>query len=346
VAPSENTSLYILLAQHRNLLCQPPKSLSQALAMKLLISASLVASALALPSSNSVKPRASVADPLQLESALKGLTDEPSALNFFSNIVPAPAPTSIAQELAGIKQVVSPHPKDIFQSGAEILAAGFAGGDYVTIANAYLFQSSTKNFNLRQPLVPVYPKAGPLDAPYSLTEKQLREVIYIPPDFTYGRRPPVIFLPGSGAVAGQNFGPNYGKLFKAQDVADPVYLNLPGQNLADIQVAAEYTAYAINYISAISGGKKVSVTHVIDTSTMLTSSKGEHHLLVRRLPRQPMGIQVLALDPRQRRQQDRPLRRLSRHRARQTSLPRLRDSRLHTRRGPAKLQQHFHSDPA
>jgi hypothetical protein len=104
----------------------------------------------------------------------------------------------------------------------------------------------------------VYPTAGPLDAPYDLSERQLRQAIYIPLDYTYGRKPPVIFLPGTGAVAGQNFAPNYGKLFKEQDVADPVYLNLPGENLADIQVAAEYTAYAINYISGISGGRKVS----------------------------------------------------------------------------------------
>lgn len=41
-------------------------------------------------------------------------------------------------------------------------------------------------------------------------------------------------------------------------MADPVFVNLPGENLADIQVAAEYVAYAINYISAISGHVKVN----------------------------------------------------------------------------------------
>lgn len=52
--------------------------------------------------------------------------------------------------------------------------------------------------------------------------------------------------------------PNYGKLLTQQKVADPVYVNLPGENLADIQVAAEYAAYAVNYISGISNGTNVS----------------------------------------------------------------------------------------
>jgi hypothetical protein len=231
--------------------------------MKLLIGAPLVASAFALPAA-STSP---ITNLQQLQSALEGTSDPTAAQNRFKNIVPASAPTSIAQEQAGIAalRTANPNPKDIFESGAEILLAGFAGNDFATIANAYLFESNTKNFNFREPIRPVYPKADPADAPYDLTEKQLREVIYIPLDFTYGRKPPVIFLPGTGALAGQNFAPNYGKLFKEQDVADPVYLNLPGENLADIQVAAEYTAYAINYISGISGGRKVSFRYTPGT---------------------------------------------------------------------------------
>lgn len=42
------------------------------------------------------------------------------------------------------------------------------------------------------------------------------------------------------------------------NIADPVYLNIPTENLADIQIAAEYTAYAINYISGISNNVNVS----------------------------------------------------------------------------------------
>jgi hypothetical protein len=239
-------------------LCQTPFLFTKVPGMKLLISAPFVASAFALPSPNNVKLRASpIMNQQQLAAALKGVTDAGSAQSIFQNIVPATAPTSIAQEQAGVTQVRALNPVNIFESGADILLAGLAGGDFETITSAYLVESNTMNLNFKEPIVPVYPKAGPLDAPYDLSESQLRQAIYIPPDYTYGRKPPVIFLPGTGAVAGQNFAPNYGKLFKEQGVADPVYLNLPGENLADIQVAAEYTAYAINYISGISGGRKV-----------------------------------------------------------------------------------------
>lgn len=42
-----------------------------------------------------------------------------------------------------------------------------------------------------------------------------------------------------------------GKLFAGSDIADPVYVNIPGNLLRDEQTNAEYAAYAINYISSI-----------------------------------------------------------------------------------------------
>lgn len=38
-----------------------------------------------------------------------------------------------------------------------------------------------------------------------------------------------------------------------------VELSIPGFTLDNIQVAVEYIAYAINYLSAVSGNKNVSV---------------------------------------------------------------------------------------
>lgn len=38
----------------------------------------------------------------------------------------------------------------------------------------------------------IYPQKNCTDAPYTLTEEQLRQVIYIPTTFTYGQVPPVI----------------------------------------------------------------------------------------------------------------------------------------------------------
>nr|POE87436.1 isoform 2 of meiotic recombination protein spo11 [Quercus suber] len=167
----------------------------------------------------------------------------------FTNIIPAPGPTAASQLASEFQKVTVANPQDIFESGAQILLNGLAGGDYADISQGYLLESNTNNLNLRQPATKIYPKASPDDAPYSLSESDLRKVINIPLGFTYGKIQPVIFLPGTGALAGQNF---------EQKIGDPVYVNLPGQNLADIQVAAEYAAYAVNYISGITGGKNVS----------------------------------------------------------------------------------------
>ena len=159
---------------------------------------------------------------------------------------------------AELQQLAAANPSDIFTSGANILLSGLGGGDLATIASSYAQDSSTMNDNPINPSPAVYPKASPSDAPYSLTEQQLRQVIYIPPGFTYGKLPPVLFLEGTASVSGQTFGPNFGKLLAAHKVADPVYVNIPGMNLADIQVAAEYAAYAVNYISGISNGTNVT----------------------------------------------------------------------------------------
>ncbi|KXT12077.1 hypothetical protein AC579_1858 [Pseudocercospora musae] len=240
--------------------------------------ACLAASALAVPTpteqeaaNNVVEARqattsAPITNQSQLEAAFSSLPADAQSLSagieagkaIFTNIVPAPGPTAIPQMQAELQKITQANPGDIFKSGAEILLNGLAGGDFVTIAEAYAVESSTVNFNPIPPKTNVYNIPG--DAPYDLSEAQLRQVIYIPPDFTYGRIPPVVFLPGTGAVAGPNFGPNFGKLFKAQKVADPVYVNIPNENLGDIQVAAEYAAYAINYISSITSRKVQSVS--------------------------------------------------------------------------------------
>lgn len=105
----------------------------------------------------------------------------------------------------------------------------------------------------------IFPTKASGDAPYSLTEAELRAAIYIPSSFTYGTKTPVIFVPGTASYGGINFASNLRKLLTGVSYADPVWLNIPGASLGDIQVNSEYVAYAINYISAISSNKNVSV---------------------------------------------------------------------------------------
>ncbi|KAF2395569.1 alpha/beta-hydrolase [Trichodelitschia bisporula] len=119
--------------------------------------------------------------------------------------------------------------------------------------------NSEYNINLLPPSVSVYPKKASGDAPYSTPEGTLRRAIQIPAGFTYGRKQPVILVPGTGTKGCLTFTGNFIKLLSGTSYADPVWLNIPHFLLDDVQTNAEYVAYAINYISAISGKKNVAV---------------------------------------------------------------------------------------
>lgn len=209
-----------------------------------------------------------ITSPSQLESIVAGLEDDGEVLaavasvlvNVVEAIVPSPAPSNIPAAIASVASVYAAHPTDFLVSAFDLILNGLAPQDLVEDA---LAESPPENsFNNLNPLPaspPVYPKKGANDALYSVSEQTLRGAIYIPPGFQYGKVPPVIFIPGTAATGGENFGSNFGKLFAGSDYADPVYLSIPGTQLNDIQVNAEYIAYAINYVSAISSHKNVSL---------------------------------------------------------------------------------------
>jgi len=69
----------------------------------------------------------------------------------------------------------------------------------------------------------------------------------------------VRMFPGTGAIGGENFESNFITLFQNSNIADPVWINPPTFQLGDAQKESEVVAYAINYISGISGQKNVSV---------------------------------------------------------------------------------------
>jgi hypothetical protein len=115
------------------------------------------------------------------------------------------------------------------------------------------------NINPKTPSRNIYPKKSSSDAPYSLSEAKLREAIQIPPGFTYGDVRPLIMVPGTGSTGCLTFGANFIKQFTDSKFADPVWLNVPDFLYNDAQQNSEYVAYAINYISAISDNKNVSV---------------------------------------------------------------------------------------
>ncbi|KAJ6094727.1 hypothetical protein N7467_002240 [Penicillium canescens] len=113
--------------------------------------------------------------------------------------------------------------------------------------------NSITNTNPKAPNTPIYPTNHPTDAPYSIPETNLRSAIHIPETFTYGKtnKTPILFIPGTADPAGSTYYFSYTKLFTEYAFTDPVWVNIPGDSLDDIQTNAEYVAYAINYLSSI-----------------------------------------------------------------------------------------------
>ncbi|KAF2767947.1 alpha/beta-hydrolase [Teratosphaeria nubilosa] len=207
-------------------------------------------------------------DELQSLSASTATGKCAKALSILSTVTPVTKPKDIDQAASSLSAVfqASPTPNNLYAALDGLIAAGLTQ-DNLQGATDFLNgladgENSMDNSNTRNPSPSVYPKASSSDAPYSLSEWDLRKVVHIPPSFKYGSgAQPVILVPGTGNTGYTTFAGNYIKLLQGQasSVGDPVWLNIPGYQLNDAQVNAEYVAYAINYISGISGHCKVAV---------------------------------------------------------------------------------------
>lgn len=188
--------------------------------------------------------------------------DPTKVLNILSQIQPTTRPTNIEAAIARQSQIwASPTTRtDFFAAVATQIAGGLVlDGTLKTAINGGLPVGENRIDNNNPPASGIYPKKDAADAPYTLSESALRQAIFIPPSFTYGAKRPVIFVPGTGAYGGTNFANNLRKLLAGKSYADPVWLNIPGAMLDDAQTNAEYIAYAINYISAVSGNNKENI---------------------------------------------------------------------------------------
>ena len=182
-------------------------------------------------------------------------------------VTPTATPTSVPQAISLVSSAVSPSASQgsFYDSVVRLIANDLIptnlGQTVSTLVNSLglVGPNSETNANPRSPSTTIFPKKQSTDAPYSLTDTQLREVIYIPSGFTYGQKPPTILVPGTGNTGYETFSANYIPLLAGVSYADPVWLNIPGNLLQDAQINAEYVAYAINYISGISNNLNVSV---------------------------------------------------------------------------------------
>jgi hypothetical protein len=148
--------------------------------------------------------------------------------------------------------------KEAFNGIAQIVEAGLTTNnvvDLVGFLDGFLIgENSFNNFNPRNPKQRIFPQADSRDAPFSMTEGQLRAVIHTPLSFKYGKgSQPIILVPGTGSIGYLTFIGNYIPLLQKTKIADPVWLKIPGFMLNDAQSNAEYIAYAINYIAGITG---------------------------------------------------------------------------------------------
>jgi triacylglycerol esterase/lipase EstA (alpha/beta hydrolase family) len=188
--------------------------------------------------------------------------DPTKVLNILSQLQPTTRPTNIEAAVARQSKIwASPTTRtDFFAAVATQIAGGLVlDGTLNAALNGGLPVSENRVNNNNPPTTGIYPKKDAADAPYTLSESALRQAIFIPPSFAYGQKRPVIFVPGTGAYGGTNFANNLRKLLTGKSYADPVWLNIPGAMLGDAQTNAEYIAYAINYISAISRTNKQNI---------------------------------------------------------------------------------------
>lgn len=165
------------------------------------------------------------------------------------------SPAQASSVLSGIFATAT----NFLDTAPALIAAGFDPDDIQDIVEGYSpAQNSVNNTNPAPPKN-IYP-ASPADAPYSLSESTLRSGIYIPPTFTYGKKPPVILFPGTGVAGGMTWAFTYGDQLAKEPNADPVWVNIPKFSLDDAQLTAEYAAYAMSYIGAITNRNTTIIT--------------------------------------------------------------------------------------
>lgn len=166
--------------------------------------------------------------------------------------------TTLEEALGSLSDVRNASEAGVVGVAVDIVTKGLAPNNIIDLVEGLSDDeiNSMKNTNPKNPETSIFPKSSS-DAPYSQREEDLRSAIYIPDDFSYGAngKRPVLLVPGTGSPGGLSYYFNFEKLLRGTDFAEPVWINVPNNSLGDIQVTAEYIAYAMNYIAEISNTK-------------------------------------------------------------------------------------------
>lgn len=174
-----------------------------------------------------------------------------------------PAVSTVSQAISNIQSIYSNDVRDITVASQNNIQKNLVSQSVLDTLNSYPNCSidSTNNTGNPAPPTTIYPSKSASDAPYSVSQQDLQDAIYIPSGFSYGKNgmKPVILIPGTAVPAGITYYWSFEHLSQAAPSADVVWVNIPGASLGDAQVNSEYVAYAINYISAVSSGANVSI---------------------------------------------------------------------------------------
>jgi hypothetical protein len=142
---------------------------------------------------------------------------------------------TILEVTSAVLGAFDPSPSNLYAVAAELIASGISPGNLTELGEILVSGCNSQNNNNKAPPKAVYPKKGSSDAPYNINESELRAAIQIPSGFTYGQKPPVILVPGTGTTGCFSFIGNFIPLLTGQSYADPVWLNVPEYLLGDAQ---------------------------------------------------------------------------------------------------------------
>jgi len=129
-----------------------------------------------------------------------------SELSSLAALKPTASPTALAQIPTTLSSIFAPAsasstPPSFLGSAAALIENGFAPSNLANVISGLsVGANSPVNVNLRQPATKIYPKKEKDDAPYSLSEAEMRAQIHIPSGFTYGKVQPIIMVPGMFGV--------------------------------------------------------------------------------------------------------------------------------------------------
>jgi len=143
--------------------------------------------------------------------------------------VPSPAPALPADAVSRVASIYAVNLTGFVAASLYLVLVGLTPNDLINVIKGESPKENSSNNN--NPILTnttIYPNKSPEDALYTVSENSLRSAIYILQNFTYGKVPPVLPIPGIGGTAEQNFAANFGKLFTGSDYADPVFVNIPG----------------------------------------------------------------------------------------------------------------------